>query len=518
MAIVVDIISEFSDRGLKSAKGAFDDFRTRVGAAEGAMGKFKAGTTAAFDIVKANAGTFALGAGAAMAGFAAKGVQAFQDLALEAGKFSDATGLAVEESSRWIEVAGDIGIEAGSVETSIGFMNKTLGKSPDLFKQLGVEVARTTGGAVDANKTFLNVIDRLNGIKDPAERARVASQLLGKGWQSMAELIGQGSDKLTKSLEQVSSTKVVTSKELANAREFRASLDDLKDAGEDLTISLGQGLVPVLVDVLNIVTDTVNFFKKGAEGITYYANKLTDLAGLTSSEWLEAASTQIDVIKDEIRVRSEGNQALIDAYNATHNLTWAEEEHTEAVWALTDAWQTLLGTLDVNAAFRDAADNIRDMNAAAIEAFADPSKFNAYKDSQDQVIRKFAQILELIGATDEEQNRIKFLIDTAPLEYALEALNRLQLVNTGQITENLRQVGRRAMGGAVSAGGTYLVGERGPELLTIGGQGGHVTPNNQIGGGGITINVTGADPNAVVRALQQYVRQSGPVPVNTRAM
>jgi hypothetical protein len=38
------------------------------------------------------------------------------------------------------------------------------------------------------------------------------------------------------------------------------------------------------------------------------------------------------------------------------------------------------------------------------------------------------------------------------------------------------------------------------------------------GGGNITVNVNGGDPNSIVRALQQYVRQSGPVPVNTRAM
>jgi hypothetical protein len=38
------------------------------------------------------------------------------------------------------------------------------------------------------------------------------------------------------------------------------------------------------------------------------------------------------------------------------------------------------------------------------------------------------------------------------------------------------------------------------------------------GGGTINITVTSADPNEVVRALQTYVRQSGPVPVNTRTM
>lgn len=34
----------------------------------------------------------------------------------------------------------------------------------------------------------------------------------------------------------------------------------------------------------------------------------------------------------------------------------------------------------------------------------------------------------------------------------------------------------------------------------------------------ITVNVDGGDPNAIVQALQDYVRQNGPVPVNTRAM
>jgi hypothetical protein len=37
-------------------------------------------------------------------------------------------------------------------------------------------------------------------------------------------------------------------------------------------------------------------------------------------------------------------------------------------------------------------------------------------------------------------------------------------------------------------------------------------------GANVTINVQGADPQAVVRALQTYVRTSGPVPVNIRAM
>jgi hypothetical protein len=77
--------------------------------------------------------------------------------------------------------------------------------------------------------------------------------------------------------------------------------------------------------------------------------------------------------------------------------------------------------------------------------------------------------------------------------------------------------GARASGGPVTGGSSYLVGERGPELFTPG-TSGNITPNNALGGSSITINVNGGDPNSIVRALQQYVRQSGPIPVNTRAM
>lgn len=41
----------------------------------------------------------------------------------------------------------------------------------------------------------------------------------------------------------------------------------------------------------------------------------------------------------------------------------------------------------------------------------------------------------------------------------------------------------RASGGPASAGRSYLVGERGPEILTMGSTSGNITPNREIGGG-----------------------------------
>jgi hypothetical protein len=70
-----------------------------------------------------------------------------------------------------------------------------------------------------------------------------------------------------------------------------------------------------------------------------------------------------------------------------------------------------------------------------------------------------------------------------------------------------------AQGGIVTSPTLAMIAEAGPEavipLSKMGGMG---------GGTNITVNVQGADPNAVVAALQRYVRISGPVPVNIRAM
>lgn len=48
--------------------------------------------------------------------------------------------------------------------------------------------------------------------------------------------------------------------------------------------------------------------------------------------------------------------------------------------------------------------------------------------------------------------------------------------------------GTRAMGGQVESGGSYLVGENGPEVLQLGGLGGAITPNHALdSGGGSTV-------------------------------
>jgi hypothetical protein len=515
MAINLPIVTQFSDKGIKSAKAAFANFKTDVSAATGAMGKFKAGSNSALNAVKANAGALALAGGAAIAGFAVKAIGQFQDLALASGKFADATGLSVENASRWKEVGGDIGVGADSIQGAIGKMNKALGTTPELFKQLGVDVVRTDAGLTDVNGTFLAVIDRLREIKDPAERARVGALLLGKGWQEMAQFINLGSAELKNSLDSVSGAQVISAEELKRAREYRDTVDDLGDVWNAFVIKAGGAAVA-----------TINDFKEGTSSWEGFGNSLSrglvgqavsKITGLFNDNEEQAKETATEAKRLGDAYAGYVSSRLASSRGEIIKLNNAIEDESDALATLQGEWADLIGQLDVTVKLDNIGVALDELFTAGVNAFGGTSeevrKFNEANLAATTQIAELAQALDL---TSREEYSIKFAVDAGDLVRAQNILTSLTAAQSGGV-EEMRFRGARANGGPVSGGGaSYLVGERGPEIFTPSSSG-MITPNSAIGGNTITVNVQGADPQAVVRALQDYNRTAGPIPVNTRA-
>ena len=76
----------------------------------------------------------------------------------------------------------------------------------------------------------------------------------------------------------------------------------------------------------------------------------------------------------------------------------------------------------------------------------------------------------------------------------------------GGIPMPLPVSGQRAAGGPTLAGGRYLVGERGPEILDMGSHSGSITSNNRVGGGSVTNNIVingVQDVDALLRELNR---------------
>jgi hypothetical protein len=146
---------------------------------------------------------------------------------------------------------------------------------------------------------------------------------------------------------------------------------------------------------------------------------------------------------------------------------------------------------------------------------------------KDMVITVFNGLKDLAGSIfDKVGGAFKGVINAVisglegGLNFAIKGLNIIldgidkaagPWVNFGEIP-NVK-LPRLAEGGIVSSPTVALIGESGPEA---------VIPLDKLGkmgqGNTINITVTSADPNAVVAALQRYVRMSGPVPVTTRPL
>ena len=486
MAITLPIVSEFTDKGLKSAEAALKNFKNKVGQADGAMGKFKAGGAAAFEAVKANAATLAAAGGAAIIGFAAKGVAAFQELALSADKFANATGLAVQDASRYMEVLGDIGVEQASLQTGLNKLNRAVADNSKAFAEAGIEIARTETGATDINRTFLNTVEALRKIQDPAKRAQVATQLLGKGWQELSTVISMGSAELEASLRSVADAKVVDEEEVRKAKQLRDTFDTLKDAGEDFALAVGETLVPILADAVEVITDIFGAVKK----VTGAINSFFDILPQGSRDMGEVAAQfdrmgRIGIVLGDV-IRGDVQEPL-------------EELEEQTLPNVTYAWDTFLGQLSREDAFDNAERQLAELNEAFVAAF-NGEEINAdqidkaVRDAQRAIGDLVATMLAAKDITSAEANAILFNVKTGNLEYATALLRNPALLQDSANT-------------AMNPGQTYI-----PGVGTFG-------TNTTIGGQSatnVTINMpAGSSGDDVVRAIQQWERDNGSVPMTT---
>ena len=73
----------------------------------------------------------------------------------------------------------------------------------------------------------------------------------------------------------------------------------------------------------------------------------------------------------------------------------------------------------------------------------------------------------------------------------------LGMANVNKIRKE-KPPSQRYLGGNVSAGQQYLVGERGPEILQMGNRGGNIVPNNAIGKPtNVLINISAVDARGI---------------------
>ena len=496
MAINIPIITEFADAGLKSAQGAFNTFRSKVAEAEGGMGKFKAGAGVALDTVKANAGLFAAAAGGAIAGFAYNAIKDFQDLALEVDEFRNITQLTLDQSSAWVSYTGDLGIEASAIEKIFGRLAKAATDEIPAFEELGVAIAFGPDGSTDIEQTFLRVNDAINALDDPVAEAAYRADLFGKGWMSASEIIQKSSSDITTALQGVKDFEVIDEKEIEKAKDLRRAQDELADAFANISVTLGQALIPAftaLVDAARPLLDLLAKIdaeaakKAGKKGGLTLLSGALDNAGLgfaTFGSFVAEVNKKLDEnegividnylsIDELYRAWEDGARQLIIATEKTEDLTDALKDSDEAL-------AELKGNVDERREWDNLINAIEDAKEAAIEAFfeATPEALRESQRETDEARVKVAEyIAEMDGIPDEKKTEMIANLDRANLAEIEETLNKLARRRVVEILPKVRP----------GAGGVSEVGSGGRPIGET-----PVGFSLRSASTGVTVNVAGS--------------------------
>jgi hypothetical protein len=441
MAINIPIITEFADAGLKSAQGAFANFKTKVAEAEGGMGKFKAGANAALDSVKANAGVFAAAAGVAVAKFAVDAVNDFKDLALAVDDFRNKTNLTLLESSQWVSYTGDLGIQADAITKIFSRVAKAATDEIPAFKELGVQIALGPDGATDIEQTFFRVNDAINSLDDPVKQAAYRADLFGRGWMDAAEILQMSSSDIQTALQGVKDFEVIDEAEIQKAKDLRAAQDELGDAFARLSVSLGEALIPALTALSKVLIPVLEALAKfngtldagmaeaiqKAQDMGYNLSEIARELGADSEQSLRYMADVLGISLDQLyeqldrdlipetylleKAWAEGSRAMIDASGASQDLT-------EDLISVDDALAELKGNVDERTAWRNLINEIEDAGAAAKKAFEEttPEALRASEQALDDARLKVGNyITEMDGIPENKKTEIIASLDNANL-------------------------------------------------------------------------------------------------------
>ncbi|MEO6570324.1 MAG: hypothetical protein ABIO83_02140 [Ilumatobacteraceae bacterium] len=423
---------------IQGTKQAGDSIDRELGQkSTGVFGGIKTKGEAAFGSMQAAAAGAAIGAGTALVTFGVKAVAAFTDSALAAGKFADATGLSTEEASKWIALADDYGVSGEAIQGSFLRLNKAIGDGGPIVEKYGIELQKTADGADDVNGTMLEAIRTIGRIKDPTERATAAQATFGRSYAEVAEIVLGDSAKIKAAFESTSDAQIFNEDEVRKAREYRAAMDQLSEVLGDLSLTMGQTLVPVLTQVADATTsvDESLGFLGGtsqilSDGLSY---ALGGSLGLTRNqldrvkEGADDASVSMDDFERAARgpARAQRDLTIVtddvaDSFDGqTEEVKTAAEQLSEYRNRTNDAMGVLEGapgTIDeVNAALAEQAkqaadaagkvDDVADSIEDVTEAFADlkdeMSDRSAWLDVEDAISDYDQAIRDVIEADTE---------------------------------------------------------------------------------------------------------------------
>jgi hypothetical protein len=518
-------ISVIIDVTVDKANRALSGFRKSVSEADGAVGKFKAGAASAGASLKANIMPVAAAAGVAIVAFAAKSVAAASDLEESTNAVQVSFGKAAEGVLEIGEGAAEsMGLsKAAFNEAAVGFAAFT-----ETIAGPGGDVAATLGELTGRASDFASVMNlevseaanvfrsALAGETEPIKKFGIDLSAASVEAYALANGLVKSKGEMTEAIKVQARYGLLMEKTTKFAGDFANTSGDLANATRiakaritDFQAEVGQQLIPTVAAAVNVAMDLADVMERvGLE--SFGAEKRVGPAGFTGA------------VEDALNPSQQFFKILNSGRDAFGQLSGNTDEATTRSAAFEARMRTMQGRARETSAAVDAlAKSNRGasdaLNAAAEAAGAAGQEFldarSAARRLEEQLNAIPKQTIISVSASTRDAN--------ASLDSIIGKLRDIGSRATVASVVAANRFRQRATGGVVGSGETTLVGERGPELVSLP-AGSKVHTNQQSKGmlaGANTINLTvnaglGTDGRDVgrliVEELQKYQRRNGP--------
>jgi len=178
-------------------------------------------------------------------------------------------GVTTEELEKLRYAAGDAGVSTQALDAGLRFLNRNIGEAiakggeaAEVFKKLKIEVKNADGTTRDASAVMADLADAIEKIPDGAERARVASELLGRHMGAqLIPLLSKGKAAFEEADKAMRELGGPTSKE------FLDSAKAIEEAQHRMDVGWGNIKQAIAIQLFPIFNTLVDWFTKASKVI-----------------------------------------------------------------------------------------------------------------------------------------------------------------------------------------------------------------------------------------------------------
>ena len=496
MALQREIIS--TETEVKNLKKASQDTANAMNGVARAADSLSKGAKKVADATK-GISTAAGGALVALGGIAVKSVKSADEL----NTLAQQTGFSVEELQKFQYAADLVDVSMSDITGSATKLKKAVASDSKELAKLGVQTKNADGTYRDINDIWYDTLEALGGISNETERDAAAMAIFGKSADQLAGIIDDGGKALKEYGQEAEDMGLILSEDtVGSLNEVNDKLDKLKGQAQGRLLEAGakalEALTPVLEKVVGLISSVLDHIGHLTPeqiqmvatilaivaAISPLASLISKIAGViaylptlisgigTALTWLMANPVALVIagivaLVALIATKGDEIQALLGKLDA-----WLQGVFTKD-W--TEVFGPVLGGV-INgffATFKGVWDGVKGVLDGVIDIIRGVFSGD-WERAWNGVVELFSGIVNTITTIFKAPlNGIISLINGAigGINKLIAGVNKIPGVNVGTIGT----IPYLANGGVLSQG-SAIVGEAGPELLTMAGNKAVVQP------------------------------------------